>query len=59
MVGKHQSEQPGTSYQARGVQNRVGTESIDSSDGDDEVVVKWKRKSLREEMAYEGRKFSF
>lgn len=55
MVGKHRSKQSGASYQRRGVQNKVGTESIDSSDDDDgEVVVRRKRKGLREEMAYEG-----
>lgn len=59
MVGKYRSKQSGTSYQRRGVQSKVGTESIDSSDDDDgEVVVRRKRKGLREEMAYEGRRFT-
>lgn len=59
MVGKHRSKQSGANYQRRSVQNKVGTESIDSSDDDDGgVVVRRKRKSLREEMAYEGRRFT-
>ncbi|KIR38444.1 DNA dependent ATPase [Cryptococcus deuterogattii 99/473] len=53
--GNDRSEQYVTGYQRRSLQNRARTESTDSSDDDDgQMVVRRKRKGVREEMAYEG-----
>ncbi|KAE8542179.1 hypothetical protein D1P53_001664 [Cryptococcus gattii VGV] len=55
IAGKDRSGQSVTGYRQKNLQDKARTEPIDSSDDDDgQMVVRQKRKGVREEMAYEG-----